>query len=162
MADIEQLYRLHYGFIYKFLMSMCHNESVAEELTQETFFRAYINITRLRKEEKAAVWLCQIAKNLYFAWCREQKRLQPMDGKTEQPSTFDLSETVEIRLLSGQAMAVLDRLEEPYREVFQLSVFGEVSLKEISRLFGKSESWARVTLFRAKQKIIERMSENGM
>ena len=162
MADIEKLYKMHYGFIFKYLMSLSHNESVAEELTQETFFRAYINITKLRKEEKAAVWLCQIAKNLYFSWCREQKRYQPMEEQTELTSTFDLTDTVEVKMLTRQAMAVLNGLEEPYREVFQLAVLAEVSLKEISQLFGKSESWARVTLFRAKQKIIERMNGNGL
>ena len=153
---------MHYGFIFKYLMSLSHNEGVAEELTQETFFRAYINITKLRKEEKAAVWLCQIAKNLYFSWCREQKRYQPMEEQTELTSSFDLSDTVEVKMLTRQAMAVLNGLEEPYREVFQLAVLAEVSLKEISQLFGKSESWARVTLFRAKQKIIERMNGNGL
>ncbi|MBE6924938.1 MAG: RNA polymerase sigma factor [Ruminococcaceae bacterium] len=162
MADIEKLYKMHYGFIFKYLMSLSHNEGVAEELTQETFFRAYINITKLRKEEKAAVWLCQIAKNLYFSWCREQKRYQPMEEQTELTSTFDLTDTVEVKMLTRQAMAVLNGLEEPYREVFQLAVLAEVSLKEISQLFGKSESWARVTLFRAKQKIIERMNGNGL
>ncbi|MBQ3215941.1 MAG: RNA polymerase sigma factor [Oscillospiraceae bacterium] len=162
MADIEKLYKMHYGFIFKYLMSLSHNEGVAEELTQETFFRAYINITKLRKEEKAAVWLCQIAKNLYFSWCREQKRYQPMEEQTELTSSFDLSDTVEVKMLTRQAMAVLNGLEEPYREVFQLAVLAEVSLKEISQLFGKSESWARVTLFRAKQKIIERMNGNGL
>ena len=162
MADIEKLYKLHYGFIFKYLMSLSHDQDVAEELTQETFFRAYINITRLRKEEKAAVWLCQIAKNLYFSWCREQKRFQPMEEQMELISSFDLSDTVEVKLLSRQVMGVLERLEEPYREVFQLAVLGEVSLKDISLLYGKSESWARVTLFRAKQKIMERMNENGL
>lgn len=162
MADIEKLYKLHYGFIFKYLMSLSHNESVAEELTQETFFRAYINISKLRKEEKATVWLCQIGKNLYFSWCREQKRFQSMDEQTKQASGFDLSDVVEVKLLSERAMVVMNELEEPYREVFQLAVLAEVSMKDISRLFGKSESWARVTLFRAKQKMIERMNENGL
>lgn len=157
MADIEQLYKDHYGFIYKFLISLCHNESVAEELTQETFFRAYINIKQLRMDNKAVVWLCQIARNLYYAWYNEQKKLLPLEDQAINCADSDITEAAEIKALSAQAMNCLLHLETPYREVFELCVFGEVSLKEISRLYGKSESWARVTFYRAKQKIVERM-----
>lgn len=158
VADIEQLYRDHYGFIYKFLISLCRNESVAEELTQETFFRAYINIKRLRMDNKAVVWLCQIARNLYYAWYNEQKKLLPLEDQAVHCAVSDMAETVKIKALSAQAMDCLLRLEAPYREVFELYVFGEMSLKEISQLYGKSESWARVTFYRAKQKIAERMN----
>ncbi len=157
MADFEQLYRDHYGFIFKFLMSLCHNESLAEEITQETFFRAYINIKRLRSDRKAVVWLCQIARNLYFAWYNEQKKMLPLEEQTMIQTVSDIAETAEIKALSAQAMDCLSGLDSPYREVFELGVFGGVSLKEISRLYGKSESWARVTFYRAKQKIMERM-----
>ncbi len=157
MADFEQLYRDHYGFIFKFLMSLCHNESLAEEITQETFFRAYINIKRLRSDRKAVVWLCQIARNLYFAWYNEQKKMLPLEEQTVVQTVSDIAETAEIKALSAQAMDCLSGLDSTYREVFELGVFGGVSLKEISRLYGKSESWARVTFYRAKQKIMERM-----
>lgn len=157
MADIEQLYRDHYGFIHKFLISLCQNESLAEELTQETFFRAYINIKRLRTDSKAAVWLCQIAKNLYYAWYNEQKKLLPLEDQTGSCAAPDMAEAAEIRALSKQAMDCLYSLDQPYREVFELCVFGELPLKDISKLYGKSESWARVTFYRAKQKIMERM-----
>ncbi|MEE0967820.1 MAG: sigma factor-like helix-turn-helix DNA-binding protein, partial [Clostridia bacterium] len=55
------------------------------------------------------------------------------------------------------ALFCLHELEEPYKEVFMLSVLGGFSLKDISLVFGKSESWARVTFYRAKQKLLERM-----
>ena len=157
MADIERLYKEHYGFIYKFLISLSHNKSVAEELAQETFFRAYMNIKKLRKDNKAAVWLCQIAKNLYFAWYNEQKKLLPLEEQEEICMVQNVEEEVAIKELSSQAMSCLSHIKEPYREVFELHVLGAVSLKEISHLYGKSESWARVTFYRAKQKLIERM-----
>lgn len=153
---MEQLYRAHYGFIYKFLLSLCRDASLAEELTQETFFRAYINLRRLRKENSAAVWLCSIARNLYYAWYNEHKKLLPLDAGTEAAAP-DMAEAVETKALSAQAMECLLQLEPPYREVFELYVFGGVPLGEISQLFGKSESWARVTFYRAKQQIMERM-----
>ena len=55
----------------------------------------------------------------------------------------------------------LHNMEEPYKEVFQLRVFGELSFDEIAKLFGKTDSWARVTYHRARIKIQEGMQNNG-
>ena len=162
MADIGKLYRDHYAVIFKFLMGLSRNENVAEELTQETFFRAYINIRQLRQEERAAVWLCRIARNLYYAWYREQKKLLPLNGEDLPSQEEDMAETEQTRALSAQAMEYLSQLDSPYREVFELSVFAGMPMKQISKLWGKSESWARVTFYRAKQKIAERMKEDDL
>ena len=155
MLDFEMVFRENNQFIFRFLMKLCGDVHLAEELTQETFFRAYMNLSALRNEEKVAVWLCQIAKNTYFAWFNEQKRKQPISQLTPMDSTPDIAELFEEKELAGRAFSVLHALEEPYKEVFMLSVFGGLSLKDISAMFGKSESWARVTYYRAKQKIME-------
>ena len=155
MLDFEMVFRENNQFVFRFLMKLCGDVSLAEELTQETFFRAYMNISALRNEEKVAVWLCQIAKNTYFAWFNEQKRKQPISQPISANSTPDLAELFEEKELASRAFSVLHALEEPYKEVFMLSVFGGLSLKDISAMFGKSESWARVTYYRAKQKIME-------
>ena len=155
MLDFEMVFRENNQFIFRFLIKLCGDVSLAEELTQETFFRAYMNISALRNEEKVAVWLCQIAKNTYFAWFNEQKRNQPISQRIPADSTPDIAELFEEKELAGRAFFVLHALEEPYKEVFMLSVFGGLSLKDISAMFGKSESWARVTYYRAKQKIME-------
>ena len=155
MLDFEMVFRENNQFVFRFLMKLCGDVSLAEELTQETFFRAYMNLSALRSEEKVAVWLCQIAKNTYFAWFNEQKRKQPISQPISANSTPDLAELFEEKELAGRTFSVLHALEEPYKEVFMLSVFGGLSLKDISAMFGKSESWARVTYYRAKQKIME-------
>ncbi len=155
MPDFEMVFQENNQFIFRFLMKLCGDVSLAEELTQETFFRAYMNLSALRNEEKVAVWLCQIAKNAYFAWFKEQKRNQPISQLTPTDNTPDIAELFEEKELAGRAFSVLHALEEPYKEVFMLSVFGGLSLKDISAMFGKSESWARVTYYRAKQKIME-------
>ena len=156
MPDFERLFQENNPFIFRFLMKLCGDVSLAEELTQETFYRAYMNLSALRSEEKASAWLCQIAKNTYFAWFNQQKRTQTL---SEPPidSTPDIAELFEEKELADRAFSCLHALDEPYKEVFMLSVFGGVSLKDISTIFGKSESWARVTFYRAKQKILERM-----
>ena len=155
MPDFEMVFRDNNQFVFRFLMKLCGDVSLAEELTQETFFRAYMNLSALRNEEKVAVWLCQIAKNTYFAWFNEQKRKRPISQLTPTDNTPDIAELFEEKELAGRAFSVLHALEEPYKEVFMLSVFGGLSLKDISAMFGKSESWARVTYYRAKQKIME-------
>ena len=155
MLDFEMVFRENNQFVFRFLMKLCGDVSLAEELTQETFFRAYMNLSALRNEDKVAAWLCQIAKNTYFAWFNEQKRKKPISQPTPADSTPDIAELFEEKELAGRAFSVLHALEEPYKEVFMLSVFGGLSLKDISAMFGKSESWARVTYYRAKQKIME-------
>ena len=155
MLDFEMVFRENNQFIFRFLMKLCGDVSLAEELTQETFFRAYMNLSALRNEEKVVIWLCQIAKNTYFAWFSEQKRKQPILQPVLADSTPDIAELFEEKELAGRAFSVLHTLEEPYKEVFMLFVFGGLSLKDISAMFEKSESWARVTYYRAKQKIME-------
>ena len=159
MTEFERLFLENRDFIFKYLMKLTQDLALAEELTQETFFRAYMNFTALREKEKASAWLCRIAQNTYFAWLREQKKTVPFEHAEALPAPDDVEQTCERRELSQKALLCLHELNEPYKEVFMLSVFGGFPLKEISALFGKSESWARVTFYRAKQKLSERMRE---
>lgn len=163
MTEFEQVFRENRELIFKYLMKMTRNASLAEELTQETFFRAYMNFASLRCREKAPSWLCGIAKNTYFAWFNEQKKTEPIENYESLPDGSSIEDAFCRKELSQRAMQILHELDEPYKEVLMLAVFGGISLKEISSLFGKSESWARVTFYRAKQKLSERMKEsNGM
>ncbi len=155
VLDFEKVFQENNSFIFRYLMKLCGDVSLAEELTQETFFRAYMNLSALRNEEKVSVWLCQIAKNTYFAWYNEQKRKRPITQLTLTDSTPDIADLFEEKELAGRAFSCLNALEEPYKDVFMLYTFGGLSLKDISASFGKSESWARVTFYRAKQKIME-------
>ena len=157
MTDFEKLFSDNREFIFKYLMKLTRNDSLAEELTQETFFRAYMNYASLRNKEKTSVWLCQIAKNTYYAWYNEHKKIDSYEN-TDLPSDEENIEEIFLQKeLSKKALADLHELDEPYKEVFMLSVFGGFSLKDISTIFAKSESWARVTFYRAKQKLLERM-----
>ena len=156
VADFEQMFSEYYDFIFKFLLKLCRDHSLAEELTQETFFRAYINLGQLRDKSKASVWLCQIAKNAYYAWYNSNKHIAELEDNIADDSP-DLAEAFVRKELSKEAFAGLHELEEPYKEVFMLNVFAGLSLDEISALFNKSESWARVTFYRAKKKLREKM-----
>ena len=159
MTEFEEVYRLYFRDVYRYCLALCRDEETAEEVTQETFFKAHMNFQSLRDRGKAPAWLCQIAKNTYFAWHHQQKRIQPLE-ETVALTRGDLEEMAIAKDLSAAAMRCLQELDQPYKEVLMLSVFGGVSLKEISRLFGKSESWAKVTFYRAKQKILDNMEGN--
>jgi len=157
VTDFEKIFNNNREFIFKYLMKLTRNYPLAEELMQETFFRAYMNFSSLRNKDKASVWLCQIAKNTYYAWYNEQKRIDTYDNEKVSGASESPEEIIIEKEISEIAVACLNALDEPYREVFTLSVIGELSLKEISAMYGKSESWARVTFYRAKQKLLEKM-----
>ena len=157
MTEFEKLFNENREFIFKYLLKMARDASLAEELTQETFFRAYMNYASLKSKEKAPAWLCQIAKNAYDAWYNEQKKKDPLDRCESIGDYESIEEAFVQKELSQKALLCLRELEKPYQEVFMLSVFDGFSLKDISSIFGKSESWARVTFYRAKQKLLERM-----
>ena len=157
MTEFEKVFHENREFIFKFLLKMTQDASLAEELTQETFFRAYMNYASVRNKEKVSVWLCQIAKNAYFSWCNDQKKKAPLDDLDTACIHEGVEDAFVRKELSQIALQHLHQLDEPYKEVFMLAVFGGFSLKDISLIFGKSESWARVTFYCAKQKLLERM-----
>lgn len=159
MADFDQVFSDHYDFICKYLTKLSKDPLLAEELTQETFFRAYMNYNRLKDPEKISVWLCQIAKNCFFTWCKANRNSVAL-GEDLEDGGPDLADALIQKDLSRNAFARLHELEEPYKEVFMLSVFANLSLSEISALFEKSESWARVTFYRAKKKLLGKLREN--
>ena len=160
MAVFEKIFEENRDFVFRYLLKLCHSADVADELTQETFFRAYINFAGIRNKDRCTTWLCQTAKNCWFAWYNSQKRFTALDDETV--SVSDPAETVAQQELSEMAADALDSLEEPYRQVFRLAALAETPLKEISRMYGKSESWARVTYYRAKQMLKERMGKNEL
>lgn len=74
MQNIEQIYKEHFKTVYKYLFCLTHDSDISEELTQETFYRAVKKINTYKGECKISVWLCQIAKNLWYDYCRKNKK----------------------------------------------------------------------------------------
>jgi len=156
VTDLTEIYNQYGTTVFKFLMSMTHNESLAEELTEETFYRAYMNMNSFRGECKISVWLCQIAKMLYYSWYNSNKKLISLDEVRDTASDeyfLDIND----KILSKDIIKIIYTLEEPYQKVFMLHVLEQVPLNEISTLYGKSESWARVTFYRSKSIIRDKM-----
>jgi len=152
--DFREVYDLYFQDVYKYALSLCRDVHLAEEITQETFFKALKSIDSFKGQCRLYVWLCQIAKNTYFSYAGKKAR----EGEGQEVS---VGSSLEEQLLEKEeAFAIhriLHRLPEPYKEVFSLRVFGQLSFKQIGELFGKTESWARVTYHRARMKIKEEM-----
>lgn len=154
MDDFDAVYREYYDDVYRFLRGLSANETLAEELTQETFFRAFRSIKDYRGESELRVWLCSIARNLYYTHCRKAKRFTGGELPDDLPETqTGIAELIEDRETALQIHRILHTMREPYKEVFSLRIFGELSFAEIGELFGKNAHWACVTYHRAKTMI---------
>ena len=158
MDTFAVIYEENFARVYAFLYRLCKNESLAEELTQETFFKALENIHRFDGKCRIFVWLCEIGKNAYFSHCRKEKRFDRAAEMEELTAPDELEEKLFSKEEAFRIHRALHALEEPYKEVFSLRLFGELSFAQIAELFGKTESWARVTYHRARLKIKEDLS----
>ncbi len=152
----EKLYEAYYMRVYSYAVTLSGSRQLAEEITQETFFRAIRRHKEFRQEADEVTWLCTIAKNLFYDEKRREKKSVPLpeDAVSEEKS---IEQAAVDRDSSFRVHLALHALEEPYREVFELRVFGELSFREVGMIFSKTENWARVTYHRARLKLQERM-----
>ena len=152
MEDMQTVYRQHARTVYKFLLARCHDPDLAEELTQEAFYQAVRSVDRFDGSCKVSVWLCQIAKHLWFQHLRKRKREVPSDDFPEPPSPSAEEDVLE-REGRLDLLRRIHGLPEPQREVVYLRAFGGLSFREIGDVLGKTETWARVTFYRSKEKL---------
>lgn len=154
MDELTEIYEEHAEQVFKYLIILCRNADVAEDLTQETFYQAIRSIDNYNGNCKMSVWLCQIAKHTYYKYVDKQvKQAPPLH--TDEPA-----DSLESRLINNENKIELFRiihlLEEPYKEIVLLRLLGELSFKEIGEIHQKNENWARVTFYRGKLKLRER------
>lgn len=156
--NFNEIYALHFRDVYRFMLALCKDQTLAEEITQETFVRAMDNFSSFKGNCKVNTWLCQIAKNLYFNILDKNKKID-YNSDTEGMVYDDLADRLADSVDSEKIHRMLHSLPEPYKEVFTLRVFAELPYAQIADLFGKHENWARVTYYRAKQKITGRLED---
>ena len=155
MQNMEEIYQQYSNTIYKYLLCLTKNHELAEDLTQETFVIAVKKINGFRGECQLSSWLCQIAKHLWYRELKKSKKA-PLEELTEEMMARDTTE--ELVLQNDEKLQYLksmQKLDEFSREVLYLRLMGNLSFLEIAEVLGKTPNWARVTFFRAKQKIKE-------
>ena len=155
----EKLYEAFYMKVFSYVCTLTLDHEDAVEITQETFFRAITTSKEFRGESDSYTWLCAIAKNLFIDETRRRSRMEDVPLEEQVDTGKDFEKSLMNADTSIRIHRILHELEEPYKEVFQLRVFGELSFKEIGSIFQKTETWARVTYHRAKLMIKERMDE---
>ena len=156
MEDFTEVYRTHYLRVHRFFWALSGNEHQADELTQEVFCRAILHIGRYRDQGSMLTWLCPIGKNLWISECRKRKRLVPLEDAP--PVSVPGPEEAILEQERQQALrrAILT-LPEEQRDVVILHIYGNIPLKAIAAQKGKSESWGKVTFYRAKQKLAQEL-----
>lgn len=157
--EFEGLYHSYYMKIYSYIMTIIKNSHMAEEITQEVFYKALKTDKKYRGKSSEFTWLCAIAKNTCMDVLRKQRDFQELDE--EIPSGKSIEQSLEDEALTLELHQILHQLEEPYKEVFSLRVFGELSFQKIGQIFEKTETWARVTYHRARLKMQEKMEEKN-
>jgi RNA polymerase sigma-70 factor (ECF subfamily) len=157
MQDIEKIYEEYFETVNKYLFCLTKNSDISEELTQETFYKAVKKIDTYKGECKMSVWLCQIAKNLWYDECRKNKKFKNIS----ETDLLNLEEqySIEEKIVSEdekiEIYRKMQKLDEKTREVMYLRISGELSFKEIGIILNKTENWARVTFYRGKNKLKE-------
>ena len=156
MQDIKQIYEEYFETVNKYLFCLTHDNDISEELTQETFYKAVQKINTYKGKCKMSVWLCQIAKNLWYDQCRKNKKVINIEE-----NLFDVQalESTENQVISNDEKISLykkmQKLDEKTREVIYLRITGELTFKEIATILNKTENWARITFYRGKSKLKE-------
>ena len=159
MTELEEIYNNYFKDVYFFIYSLSKDKHIAEDLTSETFIKAIKSIESFKGNCDIKVWLFQIAKNSYYSYIRKHKNLIELDSVPEKKDDFDIEKSVFSSEDSMKIHEILHNLSEPYKEVFSLRIFGELNFKQIGSLFGKTDNWACVTFYRAKNKIREEMRD---
>lgn len=155
MQNIEEIYKNHSNAVYKYLFCLTNNEDLSEDLTQETFAIAVKEINKFKGDCKVSVWLCQIAKHLWFKELKKKQKNISIQGIEDLADTQTVEEIFFKKEDKLQLFKNMQKLEPKFRELIYLRMVGNLSFAEIGEILGKTANWARVNFYRAKQKIKE-------
>ena len=158
MQDFDDIYIEYFNTVYKFLLYLSHNNiELSEDLAQETFYKAIKTIDSFSQKCKLSVWLCQIAKNLYYDYFSKHKKMKQIEYSMSDD--YIVNELFEDDLISSMEKNILyeriQKLDDTVKQVIRLRIFGNFSFKEIGTILNKTEVWARVTYYREIEKLKE-------
>lgn len=156
MYDIQKIYEEYSKTVYNFLLCITNNVELSEDLTQETFFCAIKSIDKFQGNCKLSVWLCQIAKFLWYKHLKKEKTKIPIENfESVSDITSDLETSIVDKILKEKLYEQIDSLNITTKKVILFRICGDLSFKEIGLLMRKSEAWARITFYRGKEKLKE-------
>lgn len=152
--ELKKMYEDNAKAVYKYLYCLTHDADLSQDLTQETFYQAAKGMDRFRGESKVSVWLCSIAKHLWYKEIEKRKyEILPLENAEEISDSSDLEDNYLLNIEKVELFRLLHELDPQTREVVYLRLTGELSFAEIGDILGISENTARVTFYRGKQRI---------
>ena len=159
MNEFEKIYKSYSGDVYRYLCRISGDTNLAEELTAETFFRALRALDGFRGDCDVRIWLCRIAKNCWYSHLKKQRKTSDVDKLVLEDPAACVEDALLRRSEALHIHALAHALPDPYKEVFLLRALGELSFREIGKIFSRTENWACVAYHRARRRILEAMKE---
>lgn len=165
MEDFKLIYVEYYKDIHNFLLRLVHYQNaLAEDLTQETFYQAYISLHRFRGNSSMKTWLCQIAKNCCYKYFRKYPINISMDTEEFKegmlPEQFNNPEELLLQKESNNmVLYCIQNLKQKYRDILIYRLYFEMPYSQIAEILGIPENTAKVTFHRGKVLLMERLEE---
>ncbi|MGR9050552.1 RNA polymerase sigma factor [Halobacillus faecis] len=159
VTQLEDIYHTYFKDVFLYVYSLSGDEHISEDITSETFMKALASLDSFKGNSDVRVWLCQIAKNSYYSYLRKKKSFVDFESVPESASGDNVEQEIAASEASMKVHEMIRNLKEPYKKVFTLRVFGELSFKQIGKLYAKSDNWACVTYHRAREKIKARLGD---
>ena len=159
LTDLEMMCEKYYKYVNSYALSLCCDETLAEDITQETFCNAIKNIDSFKGNCQIETWVCSIARNVFLNFKR-QKTTENIDDYTHIASEHDVFAHSFDKDMVRRVLAQSTTLPSPYKEVFYMKAVGDVPYTIIAEVFEKIENWARVTYYRARKMVAERVGNN--
>ncbi|TGB03542.1 RNA polymerase sigma factor [Halobacillus salinus] len=159
VTQLEEIYHTYFKDVFLYVYSLSGDKNISEDITSETFMKALRSLENFKGDSDIRVWLCQIAKNSYYSYLRKKKSFIDLESVPEPASGDNVEQEIATSEASIKVHEMIQNLKEPYKKVFTLRVFGELSFKQIGKLYAKSDNWACVTYHRAREKIKARLED---
>ncbi|WP_079478899.1 RNA polymerase sigma factor [Halobacillus salinus] len=159
VTQLEEIYHTYFKDVFLYVYSLSGDKNISEDITSETFMKALRSLDNFKGDSDIRVWLCQIAKNSYYSYLRKKKTFVDLESVPEPASGDNVEQEIATSEASIKVHEMIQNLNEPYKKVFTLRVFGELSFKQIGKLYAKSDNWACVTYHRAREKIKARLED---
>lgn len=166
METYEELYKKNFSKVYSFLLKLCGDSELAEELTQETFYQAFLSFRHFQGRCEIFTWLASIAKHVYYKYLKKNKRsfesvsIDLMADILYADSHESPEEMLQKKTVSKAIRKRISEIPDKYRDVVILRVYAEMSFSQVALILGISENSAKVIFFRAKKMLMEGLKDD--
>ncbi|MBP3254951.1 MAG: sigma-70 family RNA polymerase sigma factor [Clostridia bacterium] len=154
MKNIDKICEEYSSVVYRYLFCITHDEEIAKDLTQDTFYIAIKDINRFREDCSVNVWLCKIAKNLWYKYLRDKYKNKVVNIEDRDlPYEKNIEDDIIEKESKEYLYRYIHKLDDYEQNLIYYRISGELSFKQIGELMDKNETWARVTFYRTKEKL---------